>query len=534
MGIRTAAESFEARLDRIREMVWALQQINGEEAELGLVHTFEDAVIARNYKSDKLYEMAYTEVEGDIIFGEPKEVDNLFVTKRLMAANPKMAMKGVSDLIDTFDDWAGGSFDTCVSTLSGTPGIDNVNALYAWLHYQALGKWPAEKAADCTSKRCDDAEITGPIVMKNAAKRIAYAAVLVPGELDHDGESVTKEKIEAAAHEWMESYQNVDLQHTLNNVGRPVESYLLPAEMTVKTVHGQEDMVLPEGTWILGSRLDEATWEAVEKGTLTGYSVMGMKRAAMKNLQEAIAAGKSTDDPMADAALKKTLLRDLGPDWVPVYVSVVNQPAVPKAKFFALKAKEEEPAPDTTLIGKILNALGKTSSNNPESAEKEGRRFAKATVDKLKAAHEALLELISEAEEEANSKKKAPIPGQKGGDSDMTEEEIKGLVESAVKESMASLDEKFAALEEAIKGQATEEPEENGDTPDEPDEPDYKAEYEALKSELTDKIEALAKKLGGTKATALKGQDGDDEGDEPAKKSAVKGRDAFGRKLHSA
>lgn len=39
------------------------------------------------------------------------------------------------------------------------------------------------------------------------------------------------------------------------------------------------------------------------------------------------------------AALKRTLLRDLGVDWVAPFVSVVDEPAVPKAKFFALKAR---------------------------------------------------------------------------------------------------------------------------------------------------------------------------------------------------
>ena len=48
-------------------------------------------------------------------------------------------------------------------------------------------------------------------------------------------------------------------------------------------------------------------------------------------------AGKS-------AAFKKTLLKDLGPNWEANFVSIVDRPAVPKAKWFALKMADPEAA----------------------------------------------------------------------------------------------------------------------------------------------------------------------------------------------
>ncbi|MGV2488500.1 UNVERIFIED_CONTAM: structural protein, partial [Bacillus mycoides] len=71
-------------------------------------------------------------------------------------------------------------------------------------------------------------ELTAPVTHKNEEKRIVFGPVLVPDEPDSDGDVVTAEKIEEVAHKFLEQYGNIDLQHTLNNVGKVVESYILP------------------------------------------------------------------------------------------------------------------------------------------------------------------------------------------------------------------------------------------------------------------------------------------------------------------
>lgn len=52
----------------------------------------------------------------------------------------------VQHLVRTWGEWAG-SFDACVSALRGKPGISDVDALCAWMHHEAEGKWPTEEAA---------------------------------------------------------------------------------------------------------------------------------------------------------------------------------------------------------------------------------------------------------------------------------------------------------------------------------------------------------------------------------------------------
>ena len=225
-------------------------------------------------------------------------------------------------------------------------------------------------------------ELTGPIVLKDSKKRIAYAAVLVPGEPDSDGETLTAEKIEEVAHGWMESYRNIDVQHTLNNLDAlPVESHILRQAENVTI--DNEVVTLPKGTWVLASKFnDPATWIAIEKGKYTGYSVMGVQRAVVKN-----AAAKSQA-----FAFKKTLLKDLGDDWVATHVSVVDEPAVPKAKWFALKSATDN-AERPSFAERLRNVF----------APKIGRRFSDKTYKTLKAALDALSELVQEAEKERES-----------------------------------------------------------------------------------------------------------------------------------
>jgi hypothetical protein len=49
----------------------------------------------------------------------------------------------IDAIISTWDEWAG-SWTRCVEQLTGKPGITNPEALCAWLHHEATGKWPAE------------------------------------------------------------------------------------------------------------------------------------------------------------------------------------------------------------------------------------------------------------------------------------------------------------------------------------------------------------------------------------------------------
>lgn len=168
------------------------------------------------------------------------------------------------------------------------------------------------------------AELTAPMVYKNDEKRIVYGPVLIPDEPDTDDDTVTAEKIEEVAHKFVEDYGNIDLMHSLNNVGRLVESYILPVNLEVDT-----DTIIPKGSWMMGVRVtDDDTWEAVKDKKLGGFSIMAIQKAAVKSSEK------------NEQSSKRVTLADLGDDWTVNAVSLVDEPAVPKAKWIAIKSKD--------------------------------------------------------------------------------------------------------------------------------------------------------------------------------------------------
>lgn len=489
---RSVNDSIEAKLESLHQKV--REAFNREdEFAVGLAYTFNDAVVLRDYENEKLYEVPYAVVDEEIVFGEPKEAETVVILKRIMQENPDMSAKEVMKALD----------------------MDG-----------------AEKGA----------ELTGPIVMKDDAEQVAFAAVLVPGEPDRDfqrGEKIlTKEEVERVANQWLADYGNIDLLHSLNNVATPVQSYTTYSEREVEDITTGEKMVLPEGTWILGSKLDDDAWDKVQKGELTGYSVMGIKRAALKSL---LASMKSDKDVDFDASLKRTLIRDLGDDWVAPFVSVVDTPCVPKAKWFAIKSAPEEPAGDDPvekdaqgLIAKVLQSLGVSG------ASKAGRRISEERYQKLtelKEAHDNEGNMLKELLAEAEAERQADKSGKE--DDEMNKEEVKAMVDEAIKEAIGG-----DSLKEVVKSQLDEslgdiknklanleEPE--GDTGDgdggDTDGGDGGDDTggEDLQSEILKRIEKLEKRNTGSRA--IKGQDGD--GDSATKSSEVdEDRDIYGRK----
>ncbi len=355
--------------------------------------------------------------------------------------------------------------------------------------------------AEYREKTGEPCELTGPIVSKNMEKRIAYAAVLVPGEPDSDGEIVSKEKIEEAAHEWMKSYRNVDLQHSLNNVAVPVESYIIPTDMQFG------DYALPQGTWVLASKIfDDETWNRVKSGELTGYSVMGIKRTTMES------ANKN-----ADLALKRTLLADLGADWIAAAVSIVDEPAVPKAKFFAIKESGATTQAQKTTWDKIKDfASGKVGRT---ISEKNFQKLQEAD-SKIAEGEGLLRDVIGVAEQERTEKEHQ----QEG--SEMNTEEIKELVGQMLDERLATATEEPEAKEASAEVEAEETVEAKESTEAESSEvkePEVDLTQEL--SERLEKIEAYIAKAASPRS--VKGQDGEEE----TYKSALKGRDSFGRRI---
>lgn len=380
------------------------------------------------------------------------------------------------------------------------------------------------------------AELAGMIVRKDEARRIVKGPVLVPGEPDSDGDVVTPEKIEQVAHRWMELYQNNDLMHSLINVAVPVESYVTDVELEFELPSKPgEKVLIPKGTWMMGSRVkDDSTWSQVQKGELSGFSIMAVSAAALK----------SANRQAALASVKRITLADLGPDWEVVAVSLVDEPAVPKAKWVAVKSREPGAADRDGLWERLAKALGMRS-------DKGGRSISDATLAQLNRARDAQKETLSvleelirlaEAERTDKSTKEAL---------DMNPDELKTMIQDSVKAAIQPLTDAIGQLVAALQGtgngggagtgdgtggdagkdagKAADKPGSGSDggTAGKAKDPGKGTdpEKEALKAKIQELEGALAK------SRTLRGQDTDTEG---ATKTAQSDRDPWGRKRRAA
>lgn len=402
------------------------------------------------------------------------------------------------------------SFDECVTRMS-EEDIDDPEAFCAaWDRH-------VNKAAP---------ELCGPIVGKDNAKHIAYSAVLVPGEPDADGEVLTAEKVEQVAHDWLETFRAFDVQHSVKKINAaPVESYLEPADRTV-SVDGAS-MTLPRGTWTVGVKVHEdRVWNEILAGKRSGLSIMGVPSSQR---DAAIAAAKAGKLEEVRPAFKRVTLADVGGgdpngDWFAPFIGIVDHPAVPKAKFFALKS-----APDVAQWIDLAYGV----------ADKEGRQFSDANYRQIKAMAEAVTALLAEADKEREAR--AGKAHDRGGsmDAEAIQKAISESVPGAVKSVLdAALDEKLKPINErldkidppesgeggtddtAAKGKQTNDKQTNSDEL-----------AKAIKAAVEEAVKPIAEKADRAEQRTRPGsrQPGDDDID-PVLKNAPD-RDVFGRKI---
>jgi hypothetical protein len=142
-----------------------------------------------------------------------------------------------------------------LSRASGKPEEGKVKAA---VH----SKYPALKKSD--------AEIVVPI-WKDESKQIVYGVVLEPDQVDSQGDIVSPQEIEKAAHTYLADSRRSDVQHNEMAAGVDVvESYVAPCDLEVA---GQR---VQKGAWVIAHKIhDSELWGRICKGELTGYSIGG-------------------------------------------------------------------------------------------------------------------------------------------------------------------------------------------------------------------------------------------------------------------
>ena len=102
-------------------------------------------------------------------------------------------------------------------------------------------------------------------------KRLVYGVVLVPDLVDVQGDVLTAEAIEQAAHRFLVESRRIGVQHQYTANAQVVESYIAPQDLELG------GRTVPKGSWVLVTKvLDDALWERIKNGELTGYSIGGV------------------------------------------------------------------------------------------------------------------------------------------------------------------------------------------------------------------------------------------------------------------
>ena len=354
-----------------------------------------------------------------------------------------------------------------------------------------------------------------PIVVKNAPERKVFGPVLIPDEPDYDGDVVSAEKIEQIHDLFNEKYQNIDVQHSLQNVGKIYTSYIAPSEIS----YGEQKF--PQGTWMMGVKVtDDKAWKLVEKGILTGFSIMAI-------------------NPVIGNATKgeggRTTLADLGNDWIVNAVSLVTDPAVPRAKFVAIKSSGEE-----NIMQKIFKGLQGilqmiTSSKAADVFEKT-EEVQDVTPEEVQQLIQTALAPIMEQMTAIQEQLKPAEQSAPAGDVEKATEEKKPEDKVPAEEIPAEEKPAEDKSEEPAKAEVpAEQPKEEVPAEDKPAEEDPKKEDEVLKAQLEAALQKIAELETAQKSAyskRLTGQDGIDN--QVVKENKTVDRDAFGRKIKKA
>jgi len=209
------------------------------------------------------------------------------------------------------------SFEDCVDEFEGDPNVDDPEALCAEMERNPDQFFGGLQAADSMLQNLKVTFVSGVdmpaqdsefVLMKSVedidaaldtsdwsrrerpllvhkqgddtAEQKTWAPVLIPDEVDKQGDLVPFKEIERAAHEFLKQFRNVDTDHSLlSGKGQPIESWTLKNAQTFTKPDSTESREYPKGTWMLGVEWSDDAWTRIEEGDLTGLSIFGEAEA---------------------------------------------------------------------------------------------------------------------------------------------------------------------------------------------------------------------------------------------------------------
>ncbi len=376
---------------------------------------------------------------------------------------------------------------------------------------------------------------TGRIVKKDSDSHFVTGIVYEPMAEDTDGNYMTESEITKAAHWFMKNDGDVDLQHCFKKAKgvEVVESYVAKADMEIE---GQN---IAKGTWLMTMEVtDGDTWEAIEKGDITGFSMGGVGEYSDEDVE--LEDVEKSDEPKG---LLRKLAKALGMEVVEKgKVKDTFQRRSKSDNFFTawgclrdalegnfyntekgvwewgLTSNEAEVSEALTEFNEIVTGIltsgnvSKSLKKHLEKAEnqimKEGKSLSKKNLDALAGIRDTLNTFLSDYEEESTKTVKKEVE-------DMTAKEVAKMVEDAVEKAVKPITEQVDAIVKA-EGETTQ-------TKDKKKKDDENVTAEEVAKMVGDAVEKAVKPITDTlaplmKSRALPGNLNDEGDDEPIEK----------------
>ena len=117
----------------------------------------------------------------------------------------------------------------------------------------------------------NEVSLVSKIAMVEDEKRLVYGVVLVPDEVDSQGDVARAEVIEEAAHDYLASSRAVSKMHMEPATASVVESYIAPCNLRLS------ENEVKKGSWVITVKVgDEELWGRIRSGEYGGFSVGGL------------------------------------------------------------------------------------------------------------------------------------------------------------------------------------------------------------------------------------------------------------------
>lgn len=258
-------------------------------------------------------------------------------------------------------------------------------------------------------------------------KRIVYGIVYSPEETDSQGDVASAQEIEKAAYAFMKNSRTKKVDKDHDEV--PDEGYVAEIWITKEV-----DALFPEdpqGSWAVGIKVEkDDTWQAIKKGEITGFSMMGRavadqvakkSNSIFDRIKSAMGIPKDFTEQMKESQTRR-FVWDLMDAFSSAVHEVMNDENIADKKTSLLSSIDE--------MKKYIDANFETAiAKDFVGFQKEGRVISTRNATAIKGAIKALQNILQLANPKI----------QKEDESEMNKEEITALFKTLSEELVTTI-----------------------------------------------------------------------------------------------